>query len=115
MDKKITKFSSYALDLLKKYDFPGNIRELENAIQRGIVLTASRYIELEHLPFAVSNGRHTPPALDLDSPESLTLKDAQKQLERSMISQALLKTDGNKSKAARTLKISYPSLLTKIN
>ena len=103
-----------AMTLLLRYSWPGNIRELENAIQRGLVLTSSRYIEIEHLPSGIVNRKQTVRMVEPETAATLTLKDAQKQLERKMISTVLLQTDGNKSKAARTLNISYPSLLTKI-
>ena len=103
-----------AMTLLLRYSWPGNIRELENAMQRGIVLTNSRNIETEHLPAGIINSRQTAHMVEPETTATLTLKDAQKQLERRMISNVLLQTDGNKSQAARTLNISYPSLLTKI-
>ena len=44
MGKEITKFSSYALDLLNKYDFPGNIRELENLMERACILETTKVL-----------------------------------------------------------------------
>ena len=44
MGKEITKLSSYAIDMLNKYDFPGNIRERENLIERSVVLSNTNII-----------------------------------------------------------------------
>jgi len=49
MDKKITKVSSYAIDLLQKYDFPGNIRELENLLERSVALSNTNIILLSQI------------------------------------------------------------------
>ena len=50
MNKNITEISEDALSLLMNYDFPGNVRELENIIERGVALANSNIIEIAHLP-----------------------------------------------------------------
>jgi two-component system response regulator AtoC len=102
-------------EIIKKmvsYHWPGNIRELENRIQRGVVFANGDSFEMEQfqLGFARDNygkGITIPPG-------ELSLKKAQKILEKKIIGRALAKTRGNKSKAAHLLEISYPSLLNKI-
>lgn len=103
-----------ALDLLLRYLWPGNIRELENAVEHAFV-----YCEGDHLR-AVDFPRH------LQRPaggrrgasgrfeEVYSLKEGKKLLERQLIRKALNATEGNKSRAAELLEISYPSLLQKI-
>ena len=50
MKKEVTEISPAALDLLKVYDFPGNIRELENIIERGVAISTASIIDVTHLP-----------------------------------------------------------------
>src|SRR5215468_8001961 len=51
VNKKVDRFSPEALDLMKRYGWPGNLRELENSIERAVVLATGRQIEVAHLPF----------------------------------------------------------------
>ena len=52
MEKDVVKMSSYALDILSSYDFPGNVRELENIIERSVALEQSNIILPESLTLA---------------------------------------------------------------
>lgn len=105
--------SAQAMKRLLAHHWPGNVRELENVIQRAMVLAQDRLIEANLLPEGLRD------AADLEasftsSEDTLSLKTAQKQLEKKLIGAALERFKGNKSKAARALEISYPSLLHKI-
>src|SRR5438034_580721 len=51
VNKKVDRFSPEALDLMKRYPWPGNLRELENSIERAVVLASGRQVEADHLPF----------------------------------------------------------------
>jgi DNA-binding NtrC family response regulator len=51
VNKKVDRFSPEALDLMKRYAWPGNLRELENSIERAVVLASGRQIDVSHLPF----------------------------------------------------------------
>ena len=86
------------------------MRELENAIERAVILEEGDYITAESLYF-VGEGLWS---ISPDRPRNLSIKEAQKELERRLIQEALLETEGNKSKAARLLGISYRALLYKI-
>ncbi|MGD8716645.1 MAG: sigma-54 dependent transcriptional regulator, partial [Desulfobacterales bacterium] len=57
MGKEITKFSSYAIDLLNKYDFPGNIRELENLLERSVALSTTNIVLPDSLALSVHKRR----------------------------------------------------------
>ena len=97
--------SREALDILKKYGFPGNVRELENIIERGIVLAGGGVIELEHLPddimhYDVSTFRR-------ENGNLPTLKE----LEARYIQEVLKETGGNKTHAAAIMGIARLSLL----
>ncbi|TKB26449.1 sigma-54-dependent Fis family transcriptional regulator [Desulfopila sp. IMCC35006] len=105
--------SPAAMEMMLNYSWPGNVRELENVIQRGMVLTRTNMIEREHLPENMgSMGRRFDDKLT--AVEDLSLKTAQKSMEAKMIARAMSRFDGNKSKAANALQISYPSMLSKL-
>jgi two-component system response regulator PilR (NtrC family) len=57
LGKQVTKFSSYAIDLLKKYDFPGNIRELENLIERSVALSNTNILLPDSLAMSIHKKR----------------------------------------------------------
>lgn len=57
VNKKVERISPEALDYLKSYPWPGNLRELENIIERAVVLTPSRQVEASHLPLHLQEGR----------------------------------------------------------
>ncbi len=101
--KEIEGISKEALDQLIKYDFPGNVRELENMIERGIVLTRENFITKNDLPQSTSKNKSNrifdPCNLD-DSYESKV-----KMFESAIIKEALTRTNGNKSAAARLIGI----------
>ena len=106
-----------ALERLSRYQWPGNVRELENAIQRGLVMAEHGHITTEHLPerICLESIDQATRSLTLDISQSdLSLKQAQQQLETELITRALIRCCGNKSRTAEALGISYPSLLVKI-
>ena len=94
------------------YRWPGNVRELENRVQRGVVFANGNNFVMEQLQHGYFQDDH---GTGITIPYGeLSLKKAQKILEKKIIDCALKKTRGNKSKAAHLLEISYPSLLNKI-
>lgn len=108
---RVTGVNPSVMSFLISYNWPGNIRQLENLIQRGVVLSGEGEIEIGHLPQQiVASGKD----MGRVRPRGFSLKEAQKDLEAEMIESALEETGGNKSKAAQLLEISYPSLLSKI-
>ncbi|MDA8124515.1 MAG: sigma-54 dependent transcriptional regulator [Deltaproteobacteria bacterium] len=108
--KGVKTISTYALELLMKYTFPGNIRELENIIERSIALETSNIILPENLVLAQDREEtelftlHGLPEAGIDLNEELA------KFERGLIEKALLKSAGVKAKAAELLKINYDSL-----
>ncbi len=110
-------FSREALDLLVQYDFPGNVRELENIVQRGLVLAEGEQITTAELPGAVlgavrSEAGQPAPADDEAAPGTLPERIAA--LERQAIAEALAAEGGNQSRAARRLGISERALRYKL-
>jgi two-component system response regulator PilR (NtrC family) len=113
MQKSIAAISGPALELLARYDWPGNIRELENAIERAVALEATPSILPESLPAGVraGTGRYAAPASTSEHlPEGgLDLEARVKEIERGYIAQALERSDGVQVKAAELLGMSFRS------
>ena len=105
--KAVKGFTPQAMDLLIHYDWPGNIRELENAIERSVVLLTGEYISERELPMAIAA---TPIKTEF-SGVIQPLVD----VEKEVILAALEKTGGNKTEAARQLGITRKTLLAKIS
>jgi two-component system, NtrC family, response regulator HydG len=109
--KKIKGFTPQAMDRLIKYDWPGNVRELMNAVERGVVLSAADYIDLDALPI-ISNG--TPADSNLFYKVDIHSNTSLDEVERKTILKTLDLTKGNKSKAARLLGITRRTLHKKL-
>ncbi len=106
-NKNICCVTNEVTTALLAYDYPGNVRELENIIEHCFVLCTGEIIEAKHLPASVR------PALQMDQIE--TSKPATiKQMEAIMICQALRRNKGNKTAAARDLGIDKSTLFRKI-
>jgi two-component system response regulator PilR (NtrC family) len=113
MGKDIRKMSSFALDLLKSYNFPGNIRELENIIERSIALETSNIVLPDSLTlssFKQTQVQSKSDSVSLTLPqEGIDLDNVLGQLEQDLLQQALERTRGAKQKAADLLGISFRS------
>jgi two-component system response regulator AtoC len=97
-----------------EYNWPGNVRELENFIERAVVLCDTDEITADYLPEVVrARAAAETPALILDGGD-LSVKRAGERLERELISLALRRTGGNRTKAAELLELSHRALLYKI-
>ncbi len=112
MGKRIEGISPAALEVLLGHRWPGNVRELENAMERAVLLADDAMLLPEHLPPDIA-GRSRQPSPE-DAIEGFSLKAVQRVMEKKLIAQALEKTSGNRTQAARLLEISHPSLLSKI-
>ena len=106
--KKIEGIEPKARDLLLKYDYPGNIRELENIIERAVVITREKFITTADLPFTEAS-----PFMS-DDIETGNLKSAVEALELRMIRQAIAHTSNHQTKAAEMLGISERMLRYKL-
>ena len=115
LDKPIKKISKEALDTLSQYDYPGNVRELENIIERAVSLERGPTVLPESLPpvvFHPGSGlarktAHSELSVTMDG---INLEEIVENLERDLIVQALKKTGGIKKKAAKLLGISFRSM-----
>lgn len=121
--KEVVELSSYAMEVLMKYDFPGNVRELENIIERGVALSTSNIILPESL--TLSSRRSPTRAEDKDISEHFIAVHSEEELfdegieavmarlEKQLVKLALNKAN-SKMKAAELLKISFRSLRYKV-
>ena len=113
-NRKIVKgFTPQAMDMLLKYDWPGNIRELENAVERAVVLMPGDYVTERELPLSIDQS--------FESHDNATSKIVQSEdilplnaVEREAILAALEITKGNKTEAAKKLGITRKTLLAKL-
>lgn len=104
--------SKAALRVLMEHEWPGNIRELENTIERAMVLSDTDRIEPESLPSRISHGGSRDDLAWLG--DELSIKKATRRIERELIRRSLEKTGGNRTRAAELLEISHRALLYKI-
>ncbi|MEN8194093.1 MAG: sigma-54 dependent transcriptional regulator [Bacteroidota bacterium] len=111
-EKNVTGIDHGALDKLMKYNFPGNVRELENVIEHAVIFCRSKNITIADLPLQVDVSHEKmildPHNLDGDYEEKL------KYFEIEMITEALKQTDGNQSAAARLLNITERHLRSRL-
>ncbi|MFP7756065.1 sigma-54-dependent transcriptional regulator [Thermodesulfobacteriota bacterium B35] len=127
LGKEVQTISSYGMEVLMQYDFPGNVRELENIIERGVALEASNIILPESLILSLHRqGRtpepepepdHAPLFVAADDEEELFERGMEEilvELEKKMIRHALERADNSKMRAADLLGISFRSLRYKI-
>jgi len=112
MGKAVQDISPSAMGPLLGYSWPGNVRELENVMERAVLLAEDTILTPEHFPAEFGQKRMEGEGTEFCS--GFSLKDAQKFLEKRLITRALQETRGNRSQAARMLEISHPSLLSKI-
>jgi len=106
--KEVRTISSYAMELLINYAFPGNIRELENIIERSVAMESSNIILPENLTFGAPN-------FDIEiTDRGIDLNAELEKIEKVMIEKALQKTKGSKTKAAELLNVTLDSLRYRI-
>ncbi len=91
------------------HSWPGNVRQLENALERAMVVCDGKVLACEDLPREVAR-----PAASTPTPGDLSIPRQTEALERRLIEQALKESNGNKAAAARVLEISYKALLYKV-
>jgi two-component system response regulator HupR/HoxA len=101
-----------AMACLERYPWPGNIRQLENEMQRACVMSGKESVITRECLSPTVAGVETPLPRILANQER-ALKDVLEQVEREMIEQELLRCEGNKSEVARRLGIARSNLLTK--
>ncbi|AZZ37179.1 Fis family transcriptional regulator [Bdellovibrio sp. qaytius] len=113
LNKQIHTISVEAMDILKKYNYPGNVRELENMIERTVALEAGSTILPESLPPMVNttSGRKMASSNEIEiGDDGLDLDKVVGQIEKELLIKAIHASNGVKKKAAKLLKISFRSM-----
>jgi transcriptional regulator with PAS, ATPase and Fis domain len=126
LGKRVERLDDEAMAILLRYSWPGNIRELENLMERSVLFADGPVVTAQNLPDTL---RERPPAAPLPiaavgplgaiaAPSGASMKEivrqAQAELERELIARALEETGGNVTHAARRLQISRKSLQVKM-
>ncbi len=99
MDRPLKGFTPDALDVLNRWTWPGNVREMENRIKRAVIMSEGPRITAEDLDLGAKLGE----------PDVINLKHVREEADRKAIRQALARADGNISNAAKLLGISRPT------
>ncbi len=112
LSRNVKEFSPEILDIFKRYDWPGNLREMRNVIRRSVLLTQGDVIEEETLPddmvIALRHQKIAP------SKPGTDLKSIQERTEKELITKTLGEVKYNKSKAAKLLNIDRKTLYNKM-
>jgi two-component system nitrogen regulation response regulator GlnG len=119
--KNITGFSTSAIECLFNYKWPGNVRELKNVVRKAVLLCSDNTV-IEEDDLLIIKSKLKTDLLDSQIEQliddELSLKDIVKnnirKIERNVITDVLKRTNGNKSKAARMLKIDCKTIHYKI-
>ncbi len=127
LKKKVAGAEPEALEALQAYGWPGNIRELENVVERAVLFCDGDKVKLDDLPVEVRGGGiigtlSTPPVTEAEMQAALSgegglkehVKVAMSRLEKELVGRALQQTGGNVTHAARLLKISRKGLQLKM-
>ena len=113
MGKAIAGISREAMELLVGYDWPGNIRELENVLERAVALESTPAVLPDSLPMTIRGEARrvgaTPPAVEVLPASGFDLEAHVKQIERGYIAEALKRAGGVQVKAAELLGMSFRS------
>ncbi len=99
-----------ALDLLLEYDWPGNVRQLENVIERAVVLSSGARIDVDLVPDNVRSSRRFQMPQFVVPPEGISYRDAENAFQRGLIESALEQAGGVQKRAAELLQIKPTTL-----
>jgi two-component system, NtrC family, response regulator AtoC len=108
-DKNVEKIDPEFLDALAQYEWPGNVRELRNVINRAFIMARSDTLTADTLPEKMFGERKRKARAAITVPIGSSMED----VEKMMIEETLLMTDGDRKKTAEILGISYKTLYNK--
>jgi two-component system response regulator HydG len=109
-NKKIQGYTPSAMQKIMAYSWPGNIRELMNAVERAVVLARTDLLDAEEIALIMEENFSSVGAVEAEQPQNLSLED----VEKKSILEALDACGGNKSEAARRLGITRKTLRAKL-
>lgn len=110
----VRNISEQAMEVIRAYDWPGNVRDLENAVQSAMILAPEGVIGCEHLPLRVRGYEQTEGAAAELPAGGGTIREANAQVERELILEALRKHGFNRTLTAEALNISRKTLFNKM-
>jgi DNA-binding NtrC family response regulator len=110
-NKENLEISKEAVDILMKHNYPGNVRELENIVERAVVLTRSKVITLNDLPINIKGFKEEK---SITASEEETLTEQVEALEKQLIFDALQQSGGNQTKAGKLLGLTERNLRYKL-
>jgi transcriptional regulator with PAS, ATPase and Fis domain len=114
LDMKVTGITRQAINKLMQYEWPGNIRDLENAIQSAMILSQHGVIDADHLPMRIKGYPQSIEAELLDETESNIIKKTSSAVEKKLIEEALKRHGYNRTLTAEALHISRKTLFNKM-
>jgi two-component system response regulator HydG len=115
LGKDVRGFDDEVMDIFKRYDWPGNLRELKNVVKRSVLLTQDQIITLDYLPVEMIQTTRAPVHKMASNIPIYDLKALQETQEKEMIIKTLQEVRYNKSKAARILNIDRKTLYLKMD
>jgi len=118
MGKDIQGFDADALEVLNAYNFPGNVRELENIVERAITFETNEMIRPDSLPpqvLGTDPNEKAMKTLGTLPPAGVDLEGLLGSIEKKLLDQALNRTGGNRTEAAKLLGISFRSIRYKLD
>jgi len=113
LNLSIQSITRNAMDKIMAYDWPGNVRDLENAVQSAMILTTDGIIQLEHLPLRVKGYEQVDTSAVIET-ENNSIREINAQVEKEIILEALKKHNYNRTLTAEGLNISRKTLFNKM-
>ncbi len=117
LGKRVQGFDREAMALMKSYDYPGNVRELENVVQRALAFEQSEWITARSLPSRLRGPRteRTDPGVVPEPGENFSMDNFVEQVEQKLLTQAMFQSSGNVTDAAKRLGISFRAMRYKLS
>ncbi len=113
LKKNVSGLSGSIMSKLMSYSFPGNIRELENMLERAYILAGNDRLRIEHFPILSSGNNEIEVFSKVKALKAIS-GEARKRAEKNAIDRALIETNWNRVKAAKLLKVDYKTLRRKM-